>query len=46
MLTWSQAARADEFFTKRKLYPNVDFYSGTLVLNATLCLSSSGPGGP
>lgn len=23
-----QAARADEFFTKRKLYPNVDFYSG------------------
>ena len=23
-----QAARADEFFIKRKLYPNVDFYSG------------------
>jgi citrate synthase len=23
-----KAARSDEFFTKRKLYPNVDFYSG------------------
>ena len=23
-----KAARADDFFIKRKLYPNVDFYSG------------------
>lgn len=23
-----KAARADEFFVKRNLYPNVDFYSG------------------
>ena len=23
-----KAARADEYFVKRKLYPNVDFYSG------------------
>lgn len=25
-----KAARADEYFVKRKLYPNVDFYSGKL----------------
>ncbi len=31
-----KAARSDEFFTKRKLYPNVDFYSGAMV--ATLAL--------
>jgi citrate synthase len=29
-----KAARSDEFFTKRKLYPNVDFYSGEM--DATL----------
>ena len=23
-----KAARSDDFFTSRKLYPNVDFYSG------------------
>lgn len=29
-----KAARSDEFFTKRKLYPNVDFYSGVLVCSS------------
>lgn len=32
-----QAALADEYFVKRKLYPNVDFYSGVIYR----CLSSS-----
>jgi citrate synthase len=31
-----KAARSDEFFTKRKLYPNVDFYSGEM--DATLAI--------
>lgn len=25
-----QAALSDEYFVKRKLYPNVDFYSGLI----------------
>ena len=36
-----KAARADKYFKDRKLYPNVDFYSGeTLLLNARLCAGS------
>ncbi len=27
-----KAARADDFFVKRNLYPNVDFYSGALYM--------------
>ena len=27
-----KAARSDEYFVKRNLYPNVDFYSGALCL--------------
>lgn len=30
-LALEQAARSDEYFLKRKLYPNVDFFSGALV---------------
>ena len=29
-----KAARADEFFVKRNLYPNVDFYSGARLIRA------------
>jgi len=30
-----KAARADDFFVKRNLYPNVDFYSGASMSAAT-----------
>ena len=29
-----KAARADDYFVKRQLYPNVDFYSGTCSVSA------------
>ena len=32
-MLWQAAALADDYFVKRKLYPNVDFYSG-IVLSA------------
>lgn len=38
-----KAALSDEYFIKRKLYPNVDFYSGLIyrykldVIDFTLC---------
>ena len=32
-----KAARSDEYFVKRKLYPNVDFYSGARCHNLIVC---------
>ena len=31
-----KAARADDYFVKRQLYPNVDFYSGTCSVSAAI----------
>lgn len=34
-----KAALADEYFVKRKLYPNVDFYSGVIYRCVTQSLN-------
>jgi citrate synthase len=36
-----KAALSDDYFIKRKLYPNVDFYSG-LIYRYTSCFSQFG----
>ena len=35
-----KAARADDFFVKRNLYPNVDFYSGADSDGSSVCRSA------
>jgi len=37
-----QAALEDDFFVKRKLFPNVDFYSGIIVSRYTKPLTHLG----
>ncbi|XP_040371367.1 citrate synthase 1, peroxisomal-like isoform X3 [Rosa chinensis] len=32
-----KAAQSDEYFVKRKLYPNVDFYTGFICRYLSLC---------
>ncbi len=36
-LALEKAARADEYFVKRKLYPNVDFFSGGCMRSCCCC---------
>ena len=35
-----KAARSDDYFVKRKLYPNVDFYSGHTPLMTCMSIRS------